>query len=269
MSAALAEEIKKKEKAETTVKSLECKLNEMEQRLVETLQMKELKGEEVESLKEQLTQAEEEAALLSSQLRELQGPQKESECLSNDDLSAKGNSLFAEVDDRRQLMKQQLLVEKNKIVGLKRAYKAKCSQVFQLQAQLTDVTRKWKEDATNTISSQDNLIESLRCRVKELEAAQTVQSSANKNTSEREFLGRTNGEVLDYYKFIEIELERGREEIKQLKETLNQRSISKLLGDEVLYKMETELRRLRAENAHLARIASEQKEKTFERSEGV
>ncbi|XP_046388268.1 protein Spindly [Ischnura elegans] len=260
LSETLNEETKKREKAESALKMLELKLGEMEQKLAEALEIKGIKEEEIISLKERLTQAEEEVALCNSQMRELQVPNlNDCEPGAGDDASSKGNSLFAEVDDRRQLMKQQLVAEKNKNVGLKRAYKAKCSQVQHLQAQLTDVTRKWKEDAKDTISSQDSLIASLRSRIKELEETQMIQSPVLDDTRHREFMGRVNGDNLDEYKFMEMELENGREEIKKLKENLNQLSICKLLSDEEMYKIKAELRRLRAENAHLMRTVYEQK----------
>lgn len=79
-----------------------------------------------------------------------------------------GNSLFAEVEDRRQILLEKMKVLTNKYYDAKRALNTKISEVNLLRTEKSLTTRKWEIDMAKTVEDNVYLVELYRKKVFEL-----------------------------------------------------------------------------------------------------
>lgn len=82
--------------------------------------------------------------------------------------SIAGNSLFAEVEDRRQLAVNKVTILKKKYDELKQAYDIKAEEVRTLKTEKASILRKWNE-CVNIFSEDNELINKYKNRIRDLE----------------------------------------------------------------------------------------------------
>lgn len=84
--------------------------------------------------------------------------------------SFSGNSLFAEVEDNRQKMINDMNSLKKKYLHMKQTYGAKENEIQVLKVEKAALLRKWEGDSVATVDQSAKLIEMYKSRINELEA---------------------------------------------------------------------------------------------------
>jgi len=98
-----------------------------------------------------------------------------------------GNSLFAEVEDRRQILLDKMKVLTNKYNETKRALNTKISEVKLLRTEKSLMARKWEVDMIDTLQENAHLLEQYKKRIFELEHKLKVEMK-KKNEMEETLL---------------------------------------------------------------------------------
>lgn len=94
-----------------------------------------------------------------------------------------GNSLFAEVEDRRQNIMNKMNVLREKYTELKRIYKSQTAELKMLKAERVATFRKWEND-TNYISTEnEELFQKYKNRISDLESR--LKCEIKKNDSKQ------------------------------------------------------------------------------------
>lgn len=137
--------------------------------------------EEVKSMREHLEMTEEKLKICKDDmmqqsetiedLREsLAVTQNELTCLQSGprDEKSRGNSLFAEVEDKRQAMLKQSKVLTKKYAEMKSDYGAKCAEISKLKMENLQLRRKWREEAEERDNRDVWLNDNYEIRIKEL-----------------------------------------------------------------------------------------------------
>ncbi|XP_006570533.1 protein Spindly [Apis mellifera] len=84
--------------------------------------------------------------------------------------SRKGNSLFAEVEDRRQNIMSKMNVLREKYMELKRVYKSQTAELKMLKAERVATFRKWENDTNHISTENEELIQKYKNRISDLES---------------------------------------------------------------------------------------------------
>nr|XP_034175441.1 protein Spindly [Osmia lignaria] len=150
----LEEEKERYKNAEDTIEELKSRCNELEHHSKE--------------IKEQLH---EKARLLEDMRAELSLRHAEKAALESDPMpnTCKGNSLFAEVEDRRRNVIDKMNTMREKYIEMKRLYKLQATEIKMLRAERIAALRKWENDADDMSAMNDELIKKLKNRISDLE----------------------------------------------------------------------------------------------------
>lgn len=165
-------------------------------------------GAEIENLKETLQTKREELAEANEMIVTLQDEiavlRSEMETLQRKplDTDSKGNSLFAEVDDRRVELQNTIKHMKTKYVEMKKEFSNLTRQVSALRAENVKLKECWEADLAAAESDDQCSINSYRARITALEAM--VKSYQNELAESRK-----NGTDGNYnLRFLENRLEK-------------------------------------------------------------
>ncbi|GFG41028.1 hypothetical protein Cfor_06798 [Coptotermes formosanus] len=191
-----------------------------------------MKEEDLASCTNCLTSTQAELAVTKTELEFLKSnPQPDGQ---------KGNSLFAEVEDKRLNMKQRLDTILQKYHHLKKIYKDKCAELSRVNAEFVFVRRKCDEVLLETQDQEKHQVESYKARIKDLEErVQTLQKEKPPYV-----ISSADNDTL---KFVEAYVQSSRKECRKLKEELEARSVCALLSNETLFKTQRELQRKEVE----------------------
>lgn len=77
--------------------------------------------------------------------------------------------MFAEVEDRRKLLLDQLKALQSKNIDIKRALNTKINEVKLLRAEKNAMIRKWETDAIDTLQEKSDLLNNYKSRIVDLE----------------------------------------------------------------------------------------------------
>lgn len=94
-----------------------------------------------------------------------------------------GNSLFAEVEDNRQMLVDQMKMLTNKYNEAKRMLETKIIEVKALRAENSAMARKWEIDRNDTLQENTDLLNNYKSRVEYLE--NKLKAEINKNEVEK------------------------------------------------------------------------------------
>ncbi|XP_076633169.1 spindle apparatus coiled-coil protein 1 spindly [Colletes latitarsis] len=84
--------------------------------------------------------------------------------------SCKGNSLFAEVEDRRQNVMSKMKTLHEKYIQIKRMCMSQVAEIKVLRTKQVSAFRKWETDTDHILTEKDELIEKYKNRVLDLES---------------------------------------------------------------------------------------------------
>ncbi|XP_029042642.1 protein Spindly-like [Osmia bicornis bicornis] len=165
----LEEEKERYKNAEDTIEELKSRCNELEHHSKE--------------IKEQLN---EKARLLEDMRAELSLRHAEKAALESDPMpnTCKGNSLFAEVEDRRRNVIDKMNTMREKYSEMKRLYKLQATEIKMLRAERIAALRKWENDAGDMSAMNDELIKKLKNRISDLENKLKLEIKNNNTKKE-------------------------------------------------------------------------------------
>ncbi|XP_050512200.1 protein Spindly-like [Diabrotica virgifera virgifera] len=175
---------------------------------------------------------------------EVCGLKSEIDSIKNQPLNqdSKGNSLFAEVDDRRVYLQ-------DKIDKMKSSYIAKTQEnaqlknaAHQLRLENMRLLEKWKSDVEEKDEDQYGVIVTLKSRIDTLEK---LIEKYKKELSEKPLIISSNSfEELEYYS---LTLNEKNKEIQALKEEMNSKSLQRFMLSSELRESNEEKRKWRLE----------------------
>ncbi|XP_036142659.1 protein Spindly [Monomorium pharaonis] len=157
--------------------------------------------------------------------------------------TCKGNSLFAEVEDRRQMLMDKMKVMTNKYNETKRALNVKIAELNTLRAEKFKVTKKWEADMNDTLQEKEDLLNKYKSRIFDLEKKLKVEMKKN----EQEEIQLTE----DSFNYAQTLLTAKTKELKELKEKCEKQAMQLLVQDETNHRISVELRFWRAKTVSL------------------
>lgn len=99
-----------------------------------------------------------------------------------------GNSLFAEVEDRRQMLSDKMKVLTNKYNDVKRQLNTKMTEIKLLKAERSSMAKKWEDDMIDTLQENTNLLNKYKRRISELETKLKIELKKNNKVGELQFV---------------------------------------------------------------------------------
>lgn len=99
-------------------------------------------------------------------------------------IDVSGNSLFAEVEDRRQVLMDKMKVITNKYNEAKRALNTKMAELNTLRAEKFKVNKKWEADMNDTLQENEDLLNKYKGRVFDLEKKLKAEIKKNEQVEE-------------------------------------------------------------------------------------
>ncbi|KAK3916024.1 Protein Spindly [Frankliniella fusca] len=181
-------------------------------------------SETIEELRENLAVAQNELACLKS------GPS---------DAVNRGNSLFAEVEDKRQDMLKKCSSLSRKYNEMKKDYGAKCAEISRLNMENLQLKRKWQEEAEERDNRDIWLKDNYEIRIREL-----LKAVEDLKHHEKPVFVNGDSKILTYAEEL---VEKSRKEIAQLRDEMEQRSSDRLNEAKALYMARSQVLSLKAE----------------------
>ena len=80
-----------------------------------------------------------------------------------------GNSLFAEVEDRRQMMMEKMNTMRASYHEMKRSYLFKENEIKVLKTERAALIRKWEDSSIEAVEQESILIDAYKSRIANLE----------------------------------------------------------------------------------------------------
>ncbi|XP_076669735.1 spindle apparatus coiled-coil protein 1 spindly [Andrena cerasifolii] len=149
----------------------------------------------------------------------------------------KGNSLFAEVEDRRQNVLGKMNTLREKYAEAKRTCKAQMAEIKILRAKRVETLGQWKNDAGRTRwSENDQLIQKYKDRISDLEGK---LKSEMKKTSDTKELNNCAHPSFEYFQSL---LDAKRKETNELRVKIEDLSTQMLIQEEAKTNIMKELR---------------------------
>ncbi|XP_043501860.1 protein Spindly [Polistes fuscatus] len=205
----LEDEKQKREDTEDYAKDLKNQLVEHQEILQETKHNLREKIEGLETVREEL-------AICRSELETLKIVPASETC--------KGNSLFAEVEDRYLLTLNKATAIKKKYDDLKRAYETKCKEINSFKIEKASLLKKWDE-CMNTFSDDNELINRYKNRIRDLEKRLSEIQEVEKETND------------DSFSYLEKLLAEKKKQIQELNQKIERDSVDMLFQIEMKNKI--------------------------------
>ncbi|EZA60955.1 hypothetical protein X777_08167 [Ooceraea biroi] len=149
--------------------------------------------------------------------------------------TCKGNSLFAEVEDRRQVLLDKMKALQCKYNEMKRILNVKTSKIDLLKAEKAAMVRKWETDAIDAQQEDADLLEKYKIRIVELENKLKAEIKNNKQAEE----------VLstdDNFSYTQSLLIKKKKEIKELNERIERQAMLMLMQEDTNHNISRQLR---------------------------
>ncbi|KAF7271103.1 hypothetical protein GWI33_015987 [Rhynchophorus ferrugineus] len=224
------------------------------QEAFEISQIKQIQMEkDIEQYKEELEQFKElyedkrsevlEYATLNEKLNEeLLYAQRELEINKHKPLeeNSKGNSLFAEVDDRRVYLQKTVNDMKSDYIRMKQERGELIKQISNLRKENVDLQTRWKKDIEQIEEDKQMVSDSLQSHLK------LLQDIIDKQKIELEEKPKSSEDNLSLeYKFYQDMIDCKHQEVKELEEKLSKKSLGEYLLTSSLAHANKEIRQLR------------------------
>lgn len=208
--------------------------------------------EELRATKEHLEITEEKMKILKNDFMELAENHeelKESYAVLQSELSClkaaptedvgRGNSIFAEVEDRRQAMLSKCSTLAKKYNDMKNDYSAKCKEISKLKSEVAFLRRQMLDELEERDNKDVWLKDNYEIRIKEL--LETIEDLKRK---EKPVFLSGDSKILKYSHNI---IEEAKKEMVELRKEMERRSSQRLNEAKALYIARTELLALRAQ----------------------
>lgn len=147
-----------------------------------------------------------------------------------------GNSLFAEVEDRRQKILDNMSSMKTKYYEAKRVVDSKDREIQSLKIELAAVLRKFEDDTAETLQQNVSLSDKYKNRISELEIKLKHKIKVIKQLEEQKM------PINDAFDFFQSLVDSKRKNIEELEKQLEDVSINAVLEEEMKHKMGRQLR---------------------------
>ncbi|EFN79579.1 hypothetical protein EAI_01278 [Harpegnathos saltator] len=230
--------IEYKEKIEELVKLLQNEVEKQEQLEEKFANMKNYIQELQDTLQVTKEQLAEKDMALENTREELAVSRIELESLkitpAND--ACKGNSLFAEVEDRRQMLLDKMNVLQDKYNEAKRTLNKKINEIRTLKMEKAAMVRKWETDTIDALQENADLIDKYKSRIFELENKLKAEMKKNNQMEE---IRSDDG---DSFNYAESLLATKKKELAELHKKLEKQAIEMLTQEEVNYDISKQLR---------------------------
>ena len=149
----------------------------------------------------------------------------------------KGNSLFAEVEDRRQNVLSKMNTLREKYAEAKRTCKAQMAEIKILRAKRVETLGQWKNDADRTTwSENDQLIQKYKDRISDLEGK--LKSEIKKNNDTKQ----PNNCADPSFEYFQSLLDAKRKETNELRVKIEDLSTRMLIQEEAKTNIMKQLR---------------------------
>ncbi|XP_012228548.1 paramyosin [Linepithema humile] len=215
----LENESKKTTQLEIKLKNVESHCEELKDILRVTKNQLEDKNEILESVREELAVCRMELASLK---------------VTPASDTRKGNSLFAEVEDERKKLLDNLKGLQNKYQEAKQEINSKSIEIKILKAENNAMFRKWENSEIDTLQEKANLLEMYKSRVFNLE---TKLKAEMKKNNQKEIESVNND-----FNYAQLLLNTKIKEIKHLNEKLEMQTTQMLVQEEVKHDISKQLR---------------------------
>ncbi|XP_017878463.1 protein Spindly [Ceratina calcarata] len=146
----------------------------------------------------------------------------------------KGNSLFAEVEDRRQMLMSTMSKLRDQYRVVKRICKSQIIEIKKLRAERTATLRQWEADFNNTLENEE-LIQKYKNRISDLESK--LKTEIDKNTDSKE--PDSTATNFEYFQFL---LNAKKKEINEYRMKIESLSTKLLIEEETKRNVTKELR---------------------------
>ncbi|KAL0103024.1 hypothetical protein PUN28_018374 [Cardiocondyla obscurior] len=180
---------------------------------------------------EELEDAQQSHRDLAANFRELEKPE-----VTPASDTCKGNSLFAEVEDRRQMLLDKMKVITNKYNEAKRALNTKLAEIKLLKEEKHAMAKKWESNMIDTLQENADLLNEYKKRIFELE--NKLKDEIKKNQVE-EIQSVDNANDYNYIQSLIIE--KGKK-IRELNEQIEDRARQILMQKELNHNISLKLR---------------------------
>lgn len=92
--------------------------------------------------------------------------------------------MFAEVEDRRQQLLDNMKAQQHKYNEMKRMLNVKITEIDLLRAEKAAMVKKWENDVIDTVQENANLLDKYKCRISDLEQKLKAEMKSNKEAEE-------------------------------------------------------------------------------------
>ncbi|XKL66077.1 hypothetical protein PGB90_009497 [Kerria lacca] len=237
---------------------LEMSVSEKNQELEEMRNTLDYKSNDLKSAMKLIEELQEEKAMLSVELNSLK-------CHPVTANGKRGNSLFAEVDDKRISVANKYEVLQNKYKELKKNLVKKTAELKALEIgaipdekeKNNEIRKQWKEDEDAPYKSMASLLESHKVRIQELEHTISILEKRPENPQIISISEITNTQV----ECIKALVDNERQTNRNLRQEMEQRSLRELSQSEELFRLNQKIRTLNAQTMKDAAVISELKMK--------
>ncbi|KAK7601104.1 hypothetical protein V9T40_008545 [Parthenolecanium corni] len=214
----------------------ELTINEKNQEVEELKQLLEAKSNELKSALKLVEELQGEKAALNAELATLK-------CHPVTANNKRGNSLFAEVDDKRLTVSRELEAFKNKYKELKKSFLKKNAELKALEAENIELRKQWTSDQNAPYESMAALLESHKVRIQELNYIVSILEKRPENPQLINVSELTNRNFDCIKDLVDTERKLNHE----LRQEMEKRSIRELSQSEEIFKLSQERRVLKAQ----------------------
>ncbi|XP_014273319.1 uncharacterized protein Spindly [Halyomorpha halys] len=218
---------------ELTNSQLAIKSKELEETLDITKEMLKSKTETLMSTIEAFEELKEEKALMSSELAILKaGPLENKE---------RGNSLFSEVDIKRQAIEKKMEILRNKYLQAKKILAVKNNEMERLKAENRKIQMFWDEEVSNVKQREQKLLESYKQTNEEL---RSLIHKLELRPESPEIITISDKDMSNM-QWIHTIIDKARAESRDLRKAYENKACDMLLVEENLYGMSIEIKNLK------------------------
>lgn len=147
----------------------------------------------------------------------------------------KGNSLFAEVEDRRQHMLEKMKSMRSSYLEMQRTFKLKENQIKTLKLERATLLRQYEETCLESVEQEEALFDSYKTRIRDLENRLKEEQKKSKELQKEQ---ETNSNM----NYLQTLLKSKKKDIEELQTQIENNSIRTLLKEEFSYKLKSRLR---------------------------
>lgn len=224
---------------------LETNINGKDRELQELKDILEVKGEDLKSSLKLTKELQEEKLALTAELMTLKS--------NKINHNTKGNSLFAEVEDKRASTATKLDLIQKKYKELKIAFIKKNGEIKSLEIENNNLRKQWKEDNNEPYESVATLIENYKTRISELSTVVTELEKRPESPQIISISDLNNTQLNCIKQLVEYERKTNRE----LRTEMHQRAARETFLAEEMYDLQRKVKAMKVQMMKNVAVISE------------